>query len=204
MAKPDLKDYVDVPARIRAFAENYPDGSLQSIGEPKIVQGPDGRMFIWYGAMAYRKPDDPKPGVGWAAEPFPGTTPYTRNSELQNAETSAWGRAIQALGFDFGKIASVEEVRNRVAEGEEVASELRAEEAKVSEVSADVPSLSVDLVKALVADLDRIGIDRQEVKLWLMREKVKPAKSFEATLTKLTPEQAFELKAWAEGKREAA
>jgi hypothetical protein len=56
-----------------------------------------------------------------AWEVFPGRTPYTRGSELQNAETSAWGRAIIAVGASDSKrgIASREEVRNRQAERED-------------------------------------------------------------------------------------
>jgi hypothetical protein len=69
-------------------------------------------------AWAYRTPDDQRPGIGHAYEPFPGKTPYTRDSEVQNAETSAWGRAIIALNFDTKKIASADEVRNRTAGGE--------------------------------------------------------------------------------------
>lgn len=49
---------------------------------------------------------------------FPGRTPYTLGSELMNAETSAWGRAIIAVGAADSKkgISSAEEVRNRQAE----------------------------------------------------------------------------------------
>ena len=73
--------------------------------------------FVVYTAAAYRTPDDPKPGIGCAWEPFPGLTPYTRKSELQNAETSAWGRAIVAvLASESKAIASAEDVRNRSAE----------------------------------------------------------------------------------------
>jgi hypothetical protein len=40
-----------------------------------------------------------------------------KNSELQNAETSAWGRAIVAcLAADTQKIATANDVRNRQAE----------------------------------------------------------------------------------------
>jgi hypothetical protein len=68
-----------------------------------------------YSAAAYRTPDDQLPGVGWAYEPIPGPTNFTRDSELQNAETAAWGRAmVAALAVDTKKgIASSEEVRNR-------------------------------------------------------------------------------------------
>jgi len=45
----------------------------------------------------------------------PGLTPYTRNSEVMVAETSAWGRAIvAALAGDTKRgVASKEEVLNR-------------------------------------------------------------------------------------------
>lgn len=74
--------------------------------------------FIVYVAAAYRTPDDPRPGIGTAWEAYPGQTPYTAGSELMNAETSAWGRAIIAVGASDAKkgIASREEVRNRNAE----------------------------------------------------------------------------------------
>ena len=76
------------------------------------------QSFLVVVAAAYRDRDDPRPGVGMAWEVFPGRTPYTRGSELQNAETSAWGRAIIAVGASDSKrgIASREEVRNRQSE----------------------------------------------------------------------------------------
>lgn len=104
----ELEGYVDVPARIRAFADKYPEGSLSS--DWTVVELGE-KTYIVVTARAYRNPTDPQPGIGHAAELYPGKTPYTRDSELMNAETSAWGRAIQALGFDFGKVASVEEVK---------------------------------------------------------------------------------------------
>jgi hypothetical protein len=106
-----MDDYVDVAARIAQFAEKYPDGSLQADLEPLK----DGDTLVGWlcRAKAYRTPDDPRPGIGHAVEPVPGRTPYTKDSEAMNAETSAWGRAIIALGFQTKKIASANEVRNR-------------------------------------------------------------------------------------------
>lgn len=107
----NLDDYVDVAERIRLFYEKYPDGRLATIdhGEYQL----DGQLFIYCKAAAYRTPDDPQPCNGIAWEPVPGATPYTRQSELMNAETSAWGRAIIAAGIPSKKIASREEVQNR-------------------------------------------------------------------------------------------
>ena len=112
-------DYIDVATRIIEFREKYPTGSLQSWKDPYVIEVkmPDGNIksYMVYSAAAYRTPDDQLPGVGWAYEPIPGPTNFTRDSELQNAETAAWGRAmVAALAVDTKKgIASSEEVRNR-------------------------------------------------------------------------------------------
>ena len=76
-----------------------------------------GREFIVYTAACFRTPDDPMPAVAVAAEPSIGKTNFTKDSEVMNAETSAWGRAIVAcLAADTQKIASADEVRNRQQE----------------------------------------------------------------------------------------
>lgn len=107
-------DYIDVAERIRQFRDKYPDGSLQRIDWGVTDVG--GKLFIHYTAAAYRTADDERPGIGTAWEPFPGPTPYTRDSELMNAETSAWGRAIIAAGAaDAKRVASANEVVNRRA-----------------------------------------------------------------------------------------
>jgi hypothetical protein len=117
--KKGLDDYVDVATRITEFRAKYPDGYLAPIPAERPYQivniGLDDKVFIVVVAAAYRQPGDLSPGVGMAWEPFPGRTPYTKDSELMNAETSAWGRAIIALGAADSRkgIASREEVRNR-------------------------------------------------------------------------------------------
>ena len=102
------KDYVTVAARVEAFYKAYPEGSLQS----EIVEMTDKRVIVR--AVAFRNPEDPRPDIGHSALAIPGATPYTRGSELENAETSAWGRAIAALGFETkAGIASADEVAMR-------------------------------------------------------------------------------------------
>jgi hypothetical protein len=122
-----LDDYIDVPTRIAEFREKHPEASLQPADPAKVFEIVEvgGATFIVYVAAAYRTPDDPRPGIGTAWEPVPGRTPYTRNSELMNAETSAWGRAIiAALAADAKKgIASQQEVRNRRAERDQAPAE---------------------------------------------------------------------------------
>jgi len=105
-----LENYVDVPHRIKLFYEKYPEGSLQM--DPDLQFQTVGDQVIVIGrAYAYRNPQDEKPGVGTAQEYLPGKTNFTRGSEIQNLETSCWGRAIGALGIGIDKaIASKEEV----------------------------------------------------------------------------------------------
>lgn len=105
----DLGDYVDVPTRMAWFFEQYPDGSLQAGVE--VWPTTEFPIFV-VRAYAYRWKDDPFPGTGLASEIYPGVTPYTKGSELMNAETSAWGRALAAVGAPIrGKVASADEVR---------------------------------------------------------------------------------------------
>jgi hypothetical protein len=108
----NIDDYVDVAERIEKFYERYPEGRLTTVDwqvQPDVA----GKAYVWVHAKAYRDPDDPLPGDGIAWEPVPGPTQFTLNSELMNAQTAAWGRAIVALGFETKKIASKQEVAAR-------------------------------------------------------------------------------------------
>ena len=100
-------DYIEVNERIMAFYSKYPEGSLQTeiytLTESLVVMQ----------ARAYRNPTDPRPATGWSSLQIPGSTNFTRGSEIENCETSAWGRAIAALGFEVKRgIASRQEVQN--------------------------------------------------------------------------------------------
>ena len=108
----NMDDYVDVAERIVLFRNKYPEGSLQAT----VLRYPgDGFPFVVVEARAYRTPDDERPGIGLAWEPMPGRTPFTKDSELMVCETSAWGRAIVAVGAADTKrgIASRNEIQAR-------------------------------------------------------------------------------------------
>jgi uncharacterized protein (DUF3820 family) len=107
----NIDEYVDVAERIHSFYERFPDGRLVTADWENLTVGD--RQFIVCHAKAFRNPDDPLPGDGLAWEPVPGPTQFTKDSELMNAQTAAWGRAIVALGFDTKKIASKQEVQAR-------------------------------------------------------------------------------------------
>ena len=105
----DPKDYVNVQQRLRIFGDRYPEGSMQL--DPVEFREVEGKTWVIGRAYAYRTPDDPRPGIGTAWEVVPGMTNFTRYSEVQNVETSAWGRALAAIGIGIDKgIATWEEV----------------------------------------------------------------------------------------------
>lgn len=113
MAK-NLENYNDVSTRIREFIEKHPDGSLQQVRLEVITIG--NQLGVLYVAAAYRNPQDDRPGIGTAFEPVPAVNPGLRGSEVMVAETSAWGRALVAIGADTRKgVASADEIRARQA-----------------------------------------------------------------------------------------
>lgn len=119
------KDYVEVKDRIPMFYAAYPNGVLRS-DPPEFIHDGGNIIGVVSRAYAHRGPDDQLPAVGTAFEVYPGRTPYTKGSEVMNAETSAWGRAIVAAGAASANVsvASADEVRLRQQEqAEEKATE---------------------------------------------------------------------------------
>ena len=100
-------DYVEVADRIRAWYEAYPNARI----ETEIVSIND--KFVVVKAQAFRgeSPDEKPAGIGHSSMNIPGSTPYTRGSELENTETSAAGRALVMAGLPSKKIASGDEIR---------------------------------------------------------------------------------------------
>ena len=146
-----MDDYVPVNERIDAFYKAYPEGSIQS----EVIELTDTRVSVK--AYAYRKHDDPRPGVGHSSLNIPGSTPYTRGSELENAETSAWGRAIAALGFEVKRgIATAEEVRNKTPDAARAPATRPVAVAQVPPVASTVPDEAYEDASALF-DADEIA-----------------------------------------------
>lgn len=128
MSSYDLKDYIDVKQRIKLFIDKYPDGSLQFEFQGILDSNPD---MIWGIARAYRTANDERPGIGIACELAIGKTSFTRGSELMNLETSAWGRAIAALGIGL---------ENGVATRQEVSAAQQRQEPMPTGDPADFPA----------------------------------------------------------------
>ena len=114
----DISSYTTVQERVQEFYTRFPEGSIQ-FEFMGIMPGDPSK--IWGVARAYRSPDDLLPGVGTASEFIEGKSPYTRGSEIQNLETSCWGRACASLNIGTSKgLSSKEEIigsRERQAPG---------------------------------------------------------------------------------------
>lgn len=108
MAGFNLDNYVPVEDRIEAFYKQHPDGSIQT-----EIAHFDPQMVI-VKAIVYRTPDDTRPATGHSQMNIPGKTSFTKDSETENAETSAVGRALAMMGFEVRRgVASRQEVRNK-------------------------------------------------------------------------------------------
>lgn len=112
MAAPDLSNYVDVATRIKLLIEQYPNASIVCTA-PKVIEVA-GHHFIEVVTHIACNDGSGREAQASAWEPFPGKTPYTRDSEAMNSETSSIGRCIGALGIGLtGSMASQNEVVNR-------------------------------------------------------------------------------------------
>ena len=149
-------DYIDVATRIVEFREKFPLGSLQQVKYEFVVV--NNKSWIVYTAAAYRTPDDQRPGIGTAWEPIPGPTNFTRDREVQHAETAAWGRAmVAALAVDTKQgVASAQEVRNRQVKSSATAKDWLA---MAAELGNDLDGLRLLYSEAKTGGADTATLD---------------------------------------------
>lgn len=95
MANFDLEAYAPVQERIAQFVQDFPAGSVRT-----FMVKHDGPEVV-FEARVYRTPEEAAMGVytsGWARE-VEGKSPVNKTSHVENAETSAIGRALANLGY---------------------------------------------------------------------------------------------------------
>jgi hypothetical protein len=109
----DLQNYVDVPTRLAEAYKRWPNLRIQETVNETVTM-PDGSCFIRCTITVWRDETDTLPAIATAAEPYPGKTPYTKNSEFMVGMTSALGRALGYMGCGVSKsIASRNEIEAR-------------------------------------------------------------------------------------------
>ena len=77
----NIDNYVDVPTRLAEALKRYPDLRIQETAA-EVVTMPDGLTFYRCTITVWRDAADLIPSIATAAEPYPGKTPYTKNSEF--------------------------------------------------------------------------------------------------------------------------
>ena len=102
------KSYVMVHERLQYFRDNYKDYSL----ETKIIE-----MNADYCVLkAIIKTEEGRIIATGLAREVNGDTFINKTSYVENAETSAWGRALANFGIGLDiSVASAEEVQNAIA-----------------------------------------------------------------------------------------
>ena len=107
MAYFDLSQYQTVQERIDLFWSAFPEGRLNL----EIVSMTDAQVVMK--AEVFLNKDDNFPAAVDYAEERLGSSPVNKTSFVENCATSAYGRAISALGGQFspkGKRPSAQEM----------------------------------------------------------------------------------------------
>ena len=163
--------YALVADRITLFYQRYPTGRIRT----KLHSKAEGEIIFC--AMVYRGPNDTRPAAtGWAAE-REGDGEINEVACLENAETSAVGRALANLGFTASiRRPSAEEMEKAARARTRLSRERRREShyqpappAPLDDRRIDIalgiadeaPAADLPAVDALelVAEAERAGLD---------------------------------------------
>ena len=141
----NLDDYEPVEKRLgykkdaKSFWEDYPDGRIYT----KLLDSTGGRYIVQ--AYVYRTENDQHPWTTGLAEETIAGRGVNATSALENAETSAIGRALATAGYATkGKRPSREEM-TKVAKAAEVKDKIQEVKAKMADTSQQyVPVAKAD------------------------------------------------------------
>jgi hypothetical protein len=102
------KEYMTVALRVQNFREAHPNWSIETSIEERTEE-----VVVMRCAISNEEGFVLATGH---AEEFRKSSQINSTSALENAETSAIGRALSALGFGGSEFASANEVQNAVAQ----------------------------------------------------------------------------------------
>jgi hypothetical protein len=154
MATPMDNGYKMVSERHAQFCVDHPQGVVRNEVEHFVFDPATGKGFVTVKSVVWKDRSsavkgEPPDGEGNASMPIPGPTNFTRNSEVENAETSALGRALAMIGYH---------AKESLASGEEIASK---DDGSPKEYKTSDPSkpASEAQIKKMFGDAKRAGID---------------------------------------------
>lgn len=111
MAEFNLENYVEVKDRIRAFWQKYPHGRVLTAVLSMDGTDSDQRMVVVQ-AQLFATADDTRPFATGLAKEREGSFGANKTAFLENAETSAIGRALANAGFVTDTRPSREEMES--------------------------------------------------------------------------------------------
>jgi hypothetical protein len=111
--------YVVIAERHAAFNADHPHGLIVNDVEHFIYDPTAKSGFVTVKSRVWKDRQtavagEPPDGVGNASMPIPGPSNFTKNSEVENAETSALGRALAMIGYHPKEtMASADEITSK-------------------------------------------------------------------------------------------
>ena len=123
------KDYKTVAYRVNEFREKYPDVTIQT----DLVEAKDVLVIV---KASIFNTESRLLATGYAEE-VRAASKINRTSALENAETSAIGRALSALGLGGSQYASADELVNALQQQNDTSKEVLDEWTSYMEVVRD-------------------------------------------------------------------
>jgi len=123
MAEFNLENYVEVKDRVKSFWQKYPHGRILTAVLSMDGTDSDQRMVVVQ-AQLFATAEDTRPFATGLAKEREGTFGANKTAFLENAETSAIGRALANAGFVTDTRPSREEMESVKRREEEHATAL--------------------------------------------------------------------------------
>lgn len=154
MATPMDNGYKMVSERHAQFCIDHKEGVVKNTVEHFFYDAAQQKGFVTVKSEVWKERStavkgEPADGVGNASMPIPGPTSFTRNSEVENAETSALGRALAMIGYH---------AKESLASGEEIAAKDTGEPKEYKPKDPSKPATEKQIQK-MFRDAKRAGID---------------------------------------------